>query len=89
MDQPPDEKLYIFDKPRNVKRLIVGFFTIAGILLLLDLVIHRHAELEAETWFGFYAFYGLIGSMFLVLTAKELRRILMRKEDYYGDPKSK
>lgn len=87
MAHPPDDKKHVFDNPRNVKRVIYGFFTIAAILLLLDFFIHRHTELDIEGVFGFYAFYGLIGSMFLVLSAKELRKILMRKEDYYGDPK--
>ena len=32
---------------------------------------------------GFYAFYGFLGSVGLVLTAKMLRVILMKPEDYY------
>jgi len=83
----PPEKKHIFDNPRNVKRVIYVFFFLAAVLLLLDLVVHRHTEFDIEGVFGFYAFYGLIGSMFLVLSAKELRKILMRREDYYGDPK--
>jgi hypothetical protein len=81
-----EEKKHIWDDYKNVKRLLAVFFTICGLLLATDFFIHRHVELEAEQIFGFYAFFGLIGSLFLVLSAKELRRILMRKEDYYGDP---
>ena len=36
-----------------------------------------------EEWFNFYGFYGFIGCVFLVLMAKELRKLVMRDEDYY------
>ena len=79
------EKKHIFDDLKNVKRILYIFFTIAAGLLLTDFFFHRHVSVEIEKFFGFYAFFGLIGSVFLVLSAKELRRILMRKEDYYDD----
>ena len=33
--------------------------------------------------FGFYAFFGFIACVALVLIAKQLRRVLLRREDYY------
>ena len=36
-----------------------------------------------ENWFGFFGWYGFIACVGLVLVAKEMRRFLMRKEDYY------
>jgi hypothetical protein len=35
--------------------------------------------------FGFYGAYGFIGSVFLVLVAKQLRKLLKRPEGYYDD----
>ena len=32
---------------------------------------------------NFYGFYGFIGCVFLVLAAAQLRKVLMRDEDYY------
>jgi hypothetical protein len=32
---------------------------------------------------GFYAFYGFVACVLLVLIAKQMRKVLMRKEDYY------
>lgn len=91
MKATPTERRHLFDDPRNVRRLIVVFLVCCAVLLLLDLVAHRHAsfsggELEVETWFGFYAFYGFVACVLLVLLAKEMRRVLQRPEDYYGPP---
>ena len=38
------EKKYVFDNPRNVKALIYAVFGLCGVVLLLDIVIHRHVE---------------------------------------------
>ncbi|MCW8861921.1 MAG: hypothetical protein OQJ87_10910 [Rhodospirillales bacterium] len=80
-----EERKHIFDNPRNVKRLIRGFFVACVAVLALDLVFHRHAVHPWESLFGFHALYGFGACVALVLIAKELRRILMRGEDYYDD----
>lgn len=77
------EKQYLFDKPENVNRLLRGFYIICGILLLLDFVLHRHISHSWEHLPGFYAVYGFVACVLLVLIAKEMRKVLMRKEDYY------
>jgi hypothetical protein len=79
----PNEKRYIFDKPQNVSRLLQGFYIICGILIVLDLVLHRHISHGWENLPGFYAIYGFVACVLLVLIAKEMRKLLMRKEDYY------
>lgn len=77
------EKQYLFDKPQNVSRLLLGFYIICGILFALDFVLHRHTAHPWEGFPGFYALYGFIACVVLVLIAKEMRKVLMRKEDYY------
>jgi hypothetical protein len=79
-----DKEAARFDIPRNVKRLLVAFYTSVGSLLLIDLVYHRHAIFPWEGWFGFYAVFGFVACVALVLSAKYvLRPIVMRDEDYY------
>ena len=70
-----------------VKRFIRGFFVVAALLFLADFVVHRHTYHEAEKIPGFYAIYGFVGCVILVLVAKEMRRVVMRDEDYYDDPR--
>ena len=36
-----------------------------------------------EGLWGFYAIYGFVACVILVLLAKEMRKLLMRDEDYY------
>lgn len=78
-----NEKSYFFDKPDNVKRLLRGFYVCCVLLLLLDLVIHRHVLHSWENLLGFYPLYGFVGCVILVLIARWMRTFLMRDEDYY------
>jgi len=83
---PPagEEKPGIFDNPRNVRRLLQGFYACVVMLLLVDLFYHKHALFPWEEKFGFYAIYGFVACVILVLVAKYiLRPLVMRKEDYY------
>jgi hypothetical protein len=56
---------------------------IGALLVLADLVVHRHAEIGFDGWFNFYGLYGFVACIALVLAAKLLRRVVMRREDYY------
>ena len=76
------EKAWI-EKRRNVVLIVRIFLAVSIALLLLDLVIHRHELFSWEAWFGFYGFYGFVACVGLVLAAKVLRKLIMRREDYY------
>ena len=80
-----DEKLYLFDKPKNVQRLMRGFYLCCVLLVLAEFVIHRHIVHPWEWVFGFHALYGFVACVVLVLIATQMRRLLMRDEDYYED----
>ena len=80
-----NEKKYYFDKPENVNFVLRIFYAICGLLLLADIVVHRHTIHSWEDIFGFYTIYGFIACVVLVLTATQMRKILMRDEDYYDD----
>ncbi len=87
------EKKHVFDNPENVKKLLKVFFSSVVGLLIIDFIymvlsekhiIHRHAEYEWETFWGFYCFYGFVACVVLVLVSKYiLRPLVKRKEDYY------
>ena len=70
---------------RALKRAFWIFFALCTGLLLADLLYVKHAILKLEAWFGFYGFYGFIACVVLVLVAKQLRKLVMRKEDYYDE----
>jgi len=80
-----DQKEYFFDKPKNVKRVLFGFYVICAILVIVDFVVHRHIGFAWEKIPAFYAIYGFVACVVLVVLAKEMRKIVMRKEDYYDE----
>ena len=71
------------DYPENVRKVYFSVWIVCAVLLLLELLIDKHAETAAEHWFGFHGFFGLIACVGLVLAAKLLRRVISRPEDYY------
>ena len=94
---PEGEAPRWLDDMANVRKIYIGLWVVCLTLLVGGEVALRrahHAAEEAgaahhgfafESWPGFYGLFGFIGSVCLVLAAKELRKLLMRPEDYYGD----
>ncbi|MGI9385205.1 MAG: hypothetical protein ACR2PO_18785 [Methyloligellaceae bacterium] len=82
---PQGEKRYWLDDLRNVDKIVYALYAICALLLVIDPLIHKHGPFAIEHWLGFYGIYGFVACVALVLAAKELRRILMRSEDYYDD----
>ena len=79
------EKPRWLDDFNNVKKLVWGFAAICALLFLADFFYDRHGGHPWEWVFGFYGIYGFAACVALVLGAKEMRKLLMRKEDYYDD----
>ena len=78
-----DNKKHLFDNPRNISIVIRSLYIICILLVLLDFVLHRHVMHEWEHLKGFYAIFGFAAFVVIVLGARQLRKIVMRKEDYY------
>jgi hypothetical protein len=83
MSAKPDPKAYWLDDPNNVDRLVRGFYAVCAVLIAIDVFVPKHGPFAVEHWFGFYGWFGFIACVVLVLVAKQLRRVLMRPEDYY------
>ena len=79
----PTGKTHLFDNPNNVQRLLVLFYICCGLLVLADFIVHRHSAHPWDKLPSFYALYGFVGCVALVVAAKVLRRWVMRGEDYY------
>ncbi len=78
-----------FDRPKNVRKVIYGLFATCVLFVIIDVVFwatgfDKHPYLKWETWPGFYAVYGFVACVVLVIVAKYiLRPLVMRGEDYY------
>ena len=78
-----EEKKHWLDRPANVTLLYRAMWIAGVLLLLVDFLPHKHEAFGFAAAFGFYAVYGFVGIVVLVLGAKALRRVVMRREDYY------
>jgi hypothetical protein len=83
-EEGQNKKTYLFDKPRNVNRLLTCFFSSLVVLLIIEFFVHKHPHFPWEGWLEFYAVYGFVACVVLVIAAKYILRPLMkRREDYY------
>ena len=78
---------YLRDNLRMVIRLCLGLL---AILVILDaipaLVDKEHAHSTVEKWPGFWAVFGFIGCVVIILVSKWFgHRGIMKREDYYDE----
>ena len=84
MEHTTQKKAYFFDNPRNVKAVVTCCLVLLAILLIAEFFIHKHAHFPWENWPEFYAVFGFVAFVFVVLVAKYiLRPRVERREDYY------
>lgn len=84
-------KSWWLDDKRNVAKVFYALIAVDVLWLLADFLYHKHSEWsglegrlhEFDAWVGFFPVYGFVGAFLLVLAAKQMRRVLMRPEDYY------
>ena len=75
-----------FDKPQNVKKILMGFYIFCILLIVADLFLPKHPFFPWEEYPFFYGAYGFVAYVSIVLVSSYiLRKLLKRKEDYYDD----
>jgi uncharacterized membrane protein len=85
-DRKPAEKKFWLDDRKNVDKVWYALIAVCAVTVVCDFFYHKHVEYAVEDVIpGMYGWYGFIGCVFLVLTAKLLRKILMRPESYYDE----
>ena len=87
-DEPPGW----FDRKENVRKVLLGLFLGCALFVAIDVCFwatgfDKHPYLKWEKWPGFYAVYGFVACVSLVLISKHvLRPLVMREEHYYESP---
>lgn len=72
------------ERPEVGQRIRYALYSICALLALAELVVHRHTVMPLERIPAFYAIYGFISLVGVVLLAKLLRRIVSRPENHYS-----
>ena len=83
MQTTEDTKPGWADRPEIQQRIRYVLYAVCAVLVIIDLVVHRHTYLPVEEMPAFYAFYGFAALVGVVIMAKALRRVVGRSEDYY------
>ena len=76
------------DDPRNVDKVFYGVCALCVLVIVIDLVLFpllmdKEIHYGIERFPNFYGFYGFVACWLLVLAAKRLRKLVMRKKDFY------
>jgi len=79
--RPEDEGR--FDSPESRGRVRKVLYVLCALSVVAEIFVHRHVDHPWEALPGFYALYGFVACVILVLAATQLRNVLMRAEDYY------
>lgn len=78
-----DEKKWWLDNPANIKLIVWALAIVCVLLFLADFFYHKHGHFDFEQWPGFYAWYGFLSYCTIVLTAKQIRKLIGRDESFY------
>ncbi len=79
-----DDKHWLV-RPTTIRLLWRVFIAILAVTVLGDLVVHGHPVFGVDTTFGFYAWYGLVTCVAMIVLAKVLGVFLKRGDTYYDD----
>ncbi|MEL6324895.1 MAG: hypothetical protein AAGJ29_01650 [Pseudomonadota bacterium] len=71
--------------PMTGRIIFWGLAGLSLLLLLADLVVHRHTKVDIEKITGAYGLYGFLAFGFVVLMGWPLGTLLRRGENFYGD----
>jgi len=69
----------------NIRKLWIGFIAILILTVVAGLFVHQHESFGIEDSFGFFAWYGFITCVGMVVFVKLLGVLLKRPENYYDD----
>lgn len=85
----PDEPTHWLVKPETIRTIWIVFGVILAAIVAGDFVVHHHEHFGIDATFGFYAWYGFVTCVAMVVGAKVLGIFLKRPDDYYepaGEP---
>ncbi|MDX1625841.1 MAG: hypothetical protein R3323_04960 [Wenzhouxiangellaceae bacterium] len=70
-------------RPTTIRRLWWIFGAILAGTVLAQIFVHVHAYFSVDGWLGFYALYGFLSCVAMVVVAKLMGLVLKRPDDYY------
>ena len=84
-----EQKKHWLLRSENIRKLWILFIAILIATVVAGLFVHQHESFGIEDSFGFFAWYGFITCVGMVIFAKILGLFLKRQEDYYDTGSNK
>ncbi len=72
-------------RPDTIRKLWIGSIVALVLLVATDLWIHHHAHFGLDGTFGFYAWFGFLCCVAMVVGSKVLGAMIKRPDTYYDD----
>jgi hypothetical protein len=82
MAQPAKDDNWLV-RASTIRLLWIVFIVILALTVIADLFIDHHGSFGIDGTIGFYAWYGFLSCVVLVVGAKGLGILLKRKDTYY------
>lgn len=79
----PGEAVHWLVRPATIRGLWVAFIAVLAATVVAGFVVDMHPHFEIERWPAFFAVFGFLGCVAMVLGAKLLGFLLKRPDDYY------
>jgi hypothetical protein len=70
-------------RPATIRGLWIGSILVLALFVAADFFIHGHAYFGLDGGFGFYAWFGFVTCVAMVVGAKILGIFLKREDTYY------
>ncbi len=76
-----------FENPEWLKKAKITFLILLALLLIADVSIPKeHAVLPGESLPGFYAVFGLVATLLIIIVSKLLGTLFISKQEgFYND----
>jgi hypothetical protein len=83
MATPENKDDHWLARPATIRTLWIAFIVVLALTVLADFVWHPHGEFVVDGTVGFYAWYGFVSCVVLIVISLGLGRVLKRPDDYY------
>lgn len=82
---PPSkpEDMHWLVRPKTIKKLWIGGIVLLVAMVALGAFAHPHVYFGIEETFGFFAWYGFVTCVIMVIGAKVLGLMIKRGDGYY------
>jgi|SRR5690554_1624838 len=80
-----DGKPHWLVRPETIRKLWIGFIIVLAITVVAQLFVPVPDYFTVDGWFSFYAVFGFLTCLAMVVFAKLLGYLLKRPDTYYDD----